>query len=462
MNRKYTLILIIALLLVAMTFSSCTEKEHEHTFEDKKVAANCIVNGYTEHICKDCGYSYRDTFTEIDPKNHSELTKLSETEPTCEMGYTTYLCEGCRDVIVKDYKNPVHDFSDDDWYLVEVLCTDGGIWERACRNEECDQIQQKIEKATEHNIVHVEHIPATELTSDYDVHFCDCGDYYYFDDYGTPLSYEYLDFELCEEAGGNLYYKVLGIKEGFESKSTIYIPYEIGNIPVTVIDYRAFLNCENLVAVVLTENLTSIRETAFENCNNLYTFVFTGTIDEWNAISKGREWEEGTVLEEAYINEKCVVIDGEHYDFHSTTVSPTQLTSGYVEHYCACGATRYRDTYVAPVGSDALVLELSEDETYYRVVGFKSDKITADVVIPYEYNSVPIKEIYFEAFMECSVIKTVTLTYNVEWIRSTAFVYCDNLAKFIFVGTMDQWEAIDKGHESGLKSIPVELYVEKK
>ena len=53
MNRKYTLILIIALLLVAMTMSSCTEKEHEHTFKDTKVAATCIADGYVEHICEE-------------------------------------------------------------------------------------------------------------------------------------------------------------------------------------------------------------------------------------------------------------------------------------------------------------------------------------------------------------------------------------------------------------------------
>ena len=459
MNRKYTLILIIALLLVAMTMSSCTEKEHVHTLKDTKVAATCISNGYVEHTCTDCGYSYRDTMTEINPKNHSKLTQISVTKPSCEMGYTTYLCEGCRDEVVKEYKDPVHPFGE--WQLVDVICTDGGIWERYCTNPECNQKEEKIEAAS-HIIKHATYVEATEFNSDYYINHCDCGENFYYDSYGQPLSCEYLDFELCEEVGGNFYYKVIGFKAGYENTANVVIPFEVGNIPVTVIDYRAFSNCDSLVSVTLTHNLKTIRETAFELCDNLYNFIFTGTIDEWNKISKGREWESGTVLNAPYIEEKCVEIEGAHYGFLSHSVDATVLASGYLEHYCACGATRYRDTYVAPVGSEALVFELSEDETYYRVVGFNSNKLTADVVIPFDYMGIPVKEIYFEAFMECDVIKTVTLTNNITWIRSTSFAFCDNLQKVIFVGTMNEWTAIEKGDDCGLDSVTVTLYVENK
>ena len=458
MNRKYTLILIIALLLVAITMSSCTEKEHEHTFSDKKVAASCVTDGYVEHTCTECGYVLRDNIVPSDPKNHAELKKVSVTEPSCEMGYTTYFCEACRKEVIKDYKNPVHDFGE--WKLISVICSDGGLWERYCKNEECAQVEQKMDEAT-HTMENILHVPATELNSECDMFYCDCGEYYSFGNFTLPLSYEYLDFELCEEAVDAFYYKVIGIKEGYENITSIVIPYEVGGIPVTIIDYRAFSDCDNLVSVTLTESLTTIRETAFELCDNLNTFVFTGTFDEWNEIDKGSEWENGTVNNAPYIEEKCIEIEGAHYGYLSHSVAATALESGYVEHYCACGATRYRDTYVAPIGSEALVLELSEDGTYYIVVGYNASKITENLVIPYEYNGIPIKEIYFEAFMQCNVIKTVTLTSNIQWIRSTSFAYCTRLEKFIFVGAMDQWNAIDKGHESGVENVTVELYTEK-
>ena len=37
-----------------------------------------------------------------------------------------------------------------------------------------------------------------------------------------------------------------------------------------------------------------INESAFQNCERLVKITFGGTVEEWNAIEKGTDWDEGT------------------------------------------------------------------------------------------------------------------------------------------------------------------------
>lgn len=88
----------------------------------------------------------------------------------------------------------------------------------------------------------------------------------------------------------------------------------IGN-SMTFIGYQAFIGCTNLHTVLFNENssmvnigssafygcsllttitipksVTSIGKYAFHDCKTLRSVNFEGTVDEWNAITKGNEW----------------------------------------------------------------------------------------------------------------------------------------------------------------------------
>ena len=64
-----------------------------HTYVDTVVAPKCGEMGYTLHDCKDCDYSYRDTYT--DALKHV-WDNGTVTAPTCTAnGYTTYTCSLC-------------------------------------------------------------------------------------------------------------------------------------------------------------------------------------------------------------------------------------------------------------------------------------------------------------------------------------------------------------------------------
>lgn len=52
----------------------------------------------------------------------------------------------------------------------------------------------------------------------------------------------------------------------------------------------AFLNCENLERVTIPESVTEIQKYFCRNCEKLTEIIFTGTIEQWNAITKAENW----------------------------------------------------------------------------------------------------------------------------------------------------------------------------
>ncbi len=66
----------------------------------------------------------------------------------------------------------------------------------------------------------------------------------------------------------------------------------IGN-GVTSIGYNAFYYCRGLTSVTIGSSVTSIGECAFSS-TNLTSIYFGGTKEQWNAISKGEDWNEIT------------------------------------------------------------------------------------------------------------------------------------------------------------------------
>ena len=63
---------------------------------------------------------------------------------------------------------------------------------------------------------------------------------------------------------------------------------------VTSIGYAAFSGCSSLTSVVIPDGVTSIGGYAFSSCDWLTDIYFTGTESEWNAITKGEEWDANT------------------------------------------------------------------------------------------------------------------------------------------------------------------------
>ena len=62
---------------------------------------------------------------------------------------------------------------------------------------------------------------------------------------------------------------------------------------VTEIGFDAFTHCKWLREVELPADLKTIGENAFAECPDLRDIKFAGTMAEWEAVEKGRNWNSG-------------------------------------------------------------------------------------------------------------------------------------------------------------------------
>lgn len=76
-----------------------------------------------------------------------------------------------------------------------------------------------------------------------------------------------------------------------------YVPISLKRVELTgsvSIAYRAFFNCFYIEEISLPKSVTSIEVSAFKKCTSLKNIRYSGTIKEWNAITKDDSWTNGT------------------------------------------------------------------------------------------------------------------------------------------------------------------------
>ena len=85
---------------------------------------------------------------------------------------------------------------------------------------------------------------------------------------------------------------------GCESLTSIEIPNG-----VTSIGYQEFLSCKSLTSITIPDSVTSIGSRSFENCDALKTINYTGTQEQWNAISGIANIPSGVTINYNYTGE---------------------------------------------------------------------------------------------------------------------------------------------------------------
>ena len=73
--------------------------------------------------------------------------------------------------------------------------------------------------------------------------------------------------------------------ENYSSLTSIKIPDS-----VTEVGDHAFYNCSRLTSITIPDSVTEVGNYAFLYCSSLTSINYNGTKAQWNAISKGSDW----------------------------------------------------------------------------------------------------------------------------------------------------------------------------
>ncbi|MBQ8322845.1 MAG: leucine-rich repeat domain-containing protein [Clostridia bacterium] len=78
---------------------------------------------------------------------------------------------------------------------------------------------------------------------------------------------------------------------------------------LTVIGNYAFKKCENLTSITIGKGVTNIGIRAFIDCVDLTSIRYEGTIEEWNLIEKGNEWNDNISATEIICSDGTVTLE---------------------------------------------------------------------------------------------------------------------------------------------------------
>ena len=146
---KRQLVLILSLIFMFTILVGCGDDKIDHNYTSTIVYPTCTEQGYTLHICNDCGDTYKDTY--VDALGHKETDWILDENPTCTKEGTKHTeCEKCGEKLQTLTLSLIdHNYTST---IVNPTCTEEGYTQYVCNKCEytyTDTIVPKIE----HNYV---------------------------------------------------------------------------------------------------------------------------------------------------------------------------------------------------------------------------------------------------------------------------------------------------------------------
>lgn len=196
---------------------------------------------------------------------------------------------------------------------------------------------------------------------------------------------------------------------------------QVINIPdgVTSIGDNAFFSCKALIGVLIPNSVRSIGRKAFSNCGYLEVIYYVGIEEEWDAVSKGKDWDKGAGKH--IVEFKMIVGENPMPNFGKPSEGLDFRLNDNGDSYSLVGRGNCTDTeIIIPSVHEGLPVT----EIWEHVWGFSED-ITS-IVIPDS-----VTYIYNHAFENCTALETVVLSNSITVIEDATFYGCSSLKNIV-------------------------------
>ena len=215
------------------------------------------------------------------------------------------------------------------------------------------------------------------------------------------------------------------------------------NIPTGIesIENSTFYNCYNLPSITIPESIENIGSDAFYNCRNINDIYYDGTIEQWcniwftNLNSIPGYSKTGSVWHMKNIDRSNVIIPStisriRQYVFYKwedmqSVIIPDSITAIDKSSFAYSGLTSINiPGSVVDIGTEA----------FSNCRSCSSLNIAEGVQI-----------IGVRAFQYCDKLTSLTIPASITQIGAYAFRFCSALKDCYYAGTIEQWNAVQKG-----------------
>ena len=203
----------------------------------------------------------------------------------------------------------------------------------------------------------------------------------------------------------------------------VTVPTTLGGYPVTAIYSAAFQNCTGLTSIIIPDGIISLGGRTFIGCSSLTNVTIGNTVTEIGN----------------YAFQNCSALT-------TVTIGSSVKTIGtYAFQGCSSLSGIVIPDSVTKIGSYAFnecsglaSLVISSQVTSIEKYTFCGCSKLTIVVIPDG-----VTFIGPNAFKNCRSIQQITLPASVTTIGTYAFGYCSSLTDVIYIGTEEQWAALE-------------------
>lgn len=211
----------------------------------------------------------------------------------------------------------------------------------------------------------------------------------------------------------------------------ITIPDTLGGYPVTVIGDKAFMNCDYVTKITISDSVIRIGSFAFSDCKSLTSITISDSVTNIENGAFDEYWETNdSVLSGIFVSENNPNYSSDEYgvlfDKEKTTIIKFPIGRSAKEYIIPNGVAKMSEG----VFEDCKKIEkvvIPEGVSQISKQAFKNCKGLTSITIP---NGVTVIGGY--AFFDCSILENVTIPDSVTTIEYSAFAGCENL-KTMFI-----------------------------